>query len=65
MPLPPAQDRSARPGRRLALALVVAIAAGVLAVFTGAIEVPERHDPWAPLDVRAAPNWLTAVAPTG
>ena len=60
MPLPPAQDRPARLGRRLALALVVAIAVGVVAVFTGAIEVPERHDPWAPLDVSAAPNWLTS-----
>lgn len=29
------------------------------AVWRGAIDIPDRLDPWAPLDVNAEPDWLT------
>lgn len=41
--------------------LVVLLAAGaVLAYWRGWVQLPPTWDPWAPLDVREAPNWLTA-----
>ena len=46
-------------GRWIALALCAALAAGVWGVWRGAIEVPPRFNPWAPLDVTAPPDWLT------
>lgn len=36
-----------------------AIAAFAGAVANGTIEIPERFNPWAPLDAAAAPGWLT------
>lgn len=48
--------------RALGLALCVALCAGAWAVYTKAtkaIEIPERWNPWAPLDVAAPPDWLT------
>lgn len=35
--------------------------AGACAVYTGSITIPERFNPWAPLDVAAPPNFLTAT----
>ncbi len=40
----------------LSLALPAVLAASV---YTGALSVPERYNPWAPLDVAAEPNLLT------
>lgn len=40
------------------LILVVALVAA-MAVHEGRIEVPEAHDPWAPLRHDETPNWLT------
>ncbi|KIQ31419.1 extensin [Variovorax paradoxus] len=39
--------------------MCAALAAGAWAALTGAVEIPERINPWAPLDVRAEPDWLT------
>ena len=49
-----------RTGRWLALAAISVVFAFVYAVYLGLIAVPERFNPWAPLDVVAAPNFLTA-----
>jgi len=35
--------------------------AGGYAVYSGAVTIPERFNPWAPLDVAAPPNALTPV----
>jgi hypothetical protein len=40
------------------LPLLVAVAVG-WAVWSGRIRVPEAWNPWAPLRIDAAPNWLT------
>lgn len=45
---------------RILLLLVVAGAAFVFAVWRGWVDVPPRLNPWAPLDVREAPNMLTS-----
>ncbi|KQU85281.1 extensin [Variovorax sp. Root318D1] len=42
-----------------AAACCAALAASVWAVATGRVEIPERFNPWAPLDVAAEPDWLT------
>jgi hypothetical protein len=40
--------------------LLLLICAGIaVSVWRGWIEVPGRWNPWAPLDVREAPNQLT------
>lgn len=45
---------------RLATALLVAVlAVGAWAVGSGTVEIPDRFNPWAPLDVADPPNWLT------
>jgi hypothetical protein len=49
-----------RTGRWLALAAISVVLAFVYAVYLGLIAVPERFNPWAPLDVMAAPDFLTA-----
>lgn len=36
-----------------------AIAASAYALYSGQIVIPERFNPWAPLDVAAPPNFLT------
>jgi hypothetical protein len=35
------------------------LVAGGYAVYSGAVAIPERFNPWAPLDVSAPPNFLT------
>lgn len=44
---------------RVFLLLLALCAVGVVAVWRGWIDVPPQWNPWAPLDVRAAPNLLT------
>ncbi|WPH12903.1 extensin-like domain-containing protein [Variovorax paradoxus] len=57
-PLKPAPSRRKRwLGMAAACA---ALAVGAWAVATGTVEIPERFDPWAPLDVAAPPDWLTS-----
>ena len=46
-------------GRWVRVLLVAALAATAYAVYTGALRIPERYNPWAPLDVAAAPDWFT------
>ncbi|MDB5964974.1 MAG: extensin [Polaromonas sp.] len=46
-------------GRALGLLVWFALVAGVYAVYIGAVQVPDRFNPWAPLDVAAEPNALT------
>lgn len=57
-PMPPAAP-SRRRGLWAGLALCAMLAAGAWAVASGTVEVPERFNPWAPLDVKAEPDWLT------
>jgi hypothetical protein len=47
-------------GSTFFLVLLLACAGAVLAVWRGWVEVPPRWNPWAPLDVREAPNLLTS-----
>jgi hypothetical protein len=42
--------------RWIVLSLVATLAAGVYAVYVGALAVPARYNPWAPLDAEAAPD---------
>jgi len=57
--LPPPSRSTFKPGRWITLALCGAIAAAAFAVYRGTLVVPERFNPWAPLDVMAAPDFLT------
>jgi hypothetical protein len=41
------------------LALVVTVAGVIYGIYCGAIDVPARFNPWAPLDVAATPDVLT------
>jgi len=59
MDSPPSPSSSSHGGLWFALALCAALAAGVWAVASGRVEIPERFNPWAPLDVAAEPDWLT------
>jgi len=43
----------------LAISLWSAIAAGMYAFYSGAIAIPDRFNPWAPLVVTAPPDFLT------
>lgn len=45
--------------RWLALLVLLALAGAAAGVWGGLIAVPPRYDPWAPLDLRAEPDWLT------
>ena len=47
--------------RWLFLAVFTAAVAAAYAVYTGALDVPERYNPWAPLNVTAQPDWLTEM----
>lgn len=57
---PPARVR-AHWGRWLLALLTGAVGALACAVYTDTLIIPERFNPRAPLDVAAAPNFLTAV----
>lgn len=46
-------------GRWLLLAGLLIIGGGLIGVWRGWFDVPPQWNPWAPLDVQAAPNWLT------
>ncbi|MDP2032969.1 MAG: extensin family protein [Polaromonas sp.] len=66
-PRPPATASTSTAARRprwglwlLALLWGAAVAAAY-SVYAGAISIPERFNPWAPLDVAAPPNVLTAA----
>jgi hypothetical protein len=63
---PPDDPEKAKPSRRrrrLGMVFVcTAFAALLLAAWaaaTGRLTIPERFNPWAPLDVMASPDWLT------
>jgi hypothetical protein len=45
--------------RWLALLVLLALAGAAAGVWGGLIVVPPRYDPWAPLDLRAEPDWMT------
>lgn len=47
--------------RWLFLGVFTAAVAAAYAVYTGALDVPERYNPWAPLNVTAPPDWLTEM----
>src|SRR5687768_3856185 len=45
---------------RIVFLLLAAIAAIAIAlVYTGAVRIPDRWNPWAPLEIAEAPNLLT------
>ena len=46
-------------GRLLSASLLAAAAAVAYAVYSGRIEIPDRWNPWAPLEISEPPNWLT------
>lgn len=56
---PTASRRKRRLGAAMACAALALGAVAAWAVATGAVESPERFNPWAPLDVAAPPDWLT------
>lgn len=43
----------------LALLVLLALGGAAAGVWAGLIAVPPRYDPWARLDLRAEPDWLT------
>ncbi|CAO3436292.1 extensin-like domain-containing protein [Azospirillum endophyticum] len=45
--------------RWLALLVLLAAAGTAAGVWAGLVAVPPRYDPWARLDLRAEPDWLT------
>ncbi|RZJ26930.1 MAG: extensin family protein [Haliea sp.] len=68
MPLPRATTHTPaaaaprwRWGHWLLVLLWGTLVAGAYAVYSGALTVPERFNPWAPLDVTAPPNFLTSA----
>ncbi|UST65189.1 extensin family protein [Pseudomonas moraviensis] len=46
-------------GRWLFWLVLLAISGAAVSVWRGWLDVPAQWNPWAPLDVKAAPNWLT------
>lgn len=48
-------------GGRFFLVLTLAGSSALLAIERGWLEIPPRYNPWAPLDVRDPPNFLTAT----
>ncbi len=46
-------------GRWLALVGCVVAASAAYSVYSGALVIPDRFNPWAPLDTHAPPNFLT------
>jgi hypothetical protein len=53
------QPRRPRWGRWLFALLWGALVAGGYSLYSGVVTLPERFNPWAPLDVTAPPNFLT------
>jgi hypothetical protein len=47
--------------RVVLLCLLLALVGVPVAVWRGWLEVPARWNPWAPLDIRDEPNWLTWI----
>lgn len=45
--------------RWLALSVLLIIGAALVSVWRGWLDIPPEWNPWAPLDVKATPNWLT------
>lgn len=45
--------------RWIALFVLLIVGAAMVSVWRGWLEVPPQWNPWAPLDVKASPNWLT------
>lgn len=58
---PPSATERPRWGRWFLALLWSALVAGGYAVYIGAVAIPERFNPWAPLDVAAPPNFLTGA----
>ncbi|WP_166223117.1 extensin family protein [Pseudomonas atagonensis] len=46
-------------GRWIALSVVLIIGTAAASVWRGWLDVPAEWNPWAPLDVKATPNWMT------
>lgn len=46
-------------GRWIALFILLSIGGAAISVWRGWLKVPAQFNPWAPLDVKAPPNWLT------
>ncbi|MBC8999752.1 extensin family protein [Pseudomonas sp. N40(2020)] len=46
-------------GRSFALLVLLIIGGALISVWRGWLDVPPEWNPWAPLDVKATPNWLT------
>ncbi|WLH36756.1 extensin family protein [Pseudomonas sp. FP2196] len=46
-------------GRWFALAVLLIIGGALIGVWRGWLDVPPEWNPWAPLNVKATPNWLT------
>ncbi|MGF6670065.1 extensin family protein [Pseudomonas monsensis] len=46
-------------GRWFALSVLLLIGGTMVSVWRGWLDVPTEWNPWAPLDVKAVPNWLT------
>ncbi|MFJ2488402.1 extensin family protein [Pseudomonas sp. NPDC087639] len=46
-------------GRSFALLVLLIIGGALISVWRGWLDVPSEWNPWAPLDVKATPNWLT------
>jgi hypothetical protein len=46
-------------GRWIFWLVLLMIGGAAVSVWRGWLEVPPQWNPWAPLDVKAAPNWLT------
>lgn len=46
-------------GRWFALSVLLLIGGAMVSVWRGWLNVPAEWNPWAPLDVKAVPNWLT------
>jgi len=60
-PSPPPQPRRRWIARLAWALLAAAVLSSAYALRTGRISIPERWNPWAPLDVAAKPNLLTGL----